>query len=240
MRFTIYAFLFFIGTAVQAQTIPNGPHIVVNGHAERSVKPDKFVLPMEISTISKDPSTATQIEKQTLEMVAKLKQMGIKDLDIKVDNLSIDKEFNDDNRFVGNIYSRNLRVSFYDKRQLIEFLSSINNIKNLEIGAINREIKDIDVLKLDLMKDAVENSKHRADSLAKFYGMRVLGVHTISTSAISGDRRSYGEDARTLDRVEVTGSRIARKDQLPLIEQIINEGAIDVEEDIYAVFLIGK
>ena len=61
MRKITCALLFFLASLAQAQTIPNGPHVVVNGHAERSVKPDKFILPMEITTISKDPSTAGEI-----------------------------------------------------------------------------------------------------------------------------------------------------------------------------------
>lgn len=223
-----------------AQTIPEGPHIVVNGHAERSVKPDKFILPMEISTISKDPSAAGQIEKQTLALVAQLKKMGVKDEDIKVDNLAIDKEYDDKQRYVGNYYTRDIRAGFLDKQTLINFLSGINDIKNLEIDTIEREIKDIDALMLDLMKDAVANSKLRADNLAALYGMRVLGVHTISTSRIDGDEASSAGHSRALDRVQVTGSRIKRRDLLPPVEQLLQEGTIDVKEDIYAVFLIGK
>jgi uncharacterized protein len=238
MRLIIGALLVFLGVSVQAQTIPNGPHIVVNGHAERSVKPDKFILPMAISTISKDPSTAEQIEKQTLEMVAKLKQLGVMDEDIKVDNLAIGKEYDDGDRFVGNNYSRSFRVNFYDKQKLIGFLSSINDIKNLEIESIERNIKDIEFLKIDLMKDAVENSKRRAESLASMYGMKVLGVYTISTAHISGDDNYNGP--RELSKVLVTGVRRKGSNTLPPIEQILQEGEIDVEEDIYAVFLIGK
>ena len=240
MRLFASIFLAVLSASVFAQTIPDGPHIVVNGHAERAVKPDKFILPMEISTVSKDPSTAGEIEKQTLAMVAQLKKMGVKDEDIKVDNLAIDKEYDDKQRYVGNYYTRDIRAGFLDKQTLIRFLSGINDIKNLEIDSIEREIKDLDALKLDLMKDAVANSKLRGENLAALYGMRVLGVHTISTARISGDQDSYSGKARSLDRVEVTGSRIKRKDLLPPVEQLLQEGTIDVEENIYAVFLIGK
>lgn len=243
MKTKLYPILFilFAVTTADAQTIPPGPHVVVNGHAERSVKPDLFTLPMELSTLSKDPSTAAQIEKQTLELVAKLKSIGVNDEDIKVDNLSIEKEHDDNMRFVGNWYSRSITANFDSKQNLIKFLSGLDNVKNLEISSIKTGIKNIDLLKLDLMKDAVANSKHRAESLAALYGMRVLGVHTISTTRISGDEGSYS-GARTLDRVEVTGSRIRRVDaetKMP-IEQVIEEGTIDLEEDIYAVFLLGK
>jgi uncharacterized protein len=238
--YPIFFILFAVSTA-DAQTIPPGPHIVVNGHAERSVKPDLFTLPMKLSTLSKDPSTAEQIEKQTLSLVAQLKSIGVKDEDIKVDNLSIEKEHDDNMRFVGNWYNRNITVDFDSKQNLIKFLSELDNVKNLEISSINPGLKNIDVLKLDLMKDAVANSKHRAESLAALYGMRVLGVHTVSTTSIAGDERSYS-GARTLDRVSVTGTRIRRVDaetRRP-IEQVIEEGTIDLEEDIYAVFLLGK
>jgi uncharacterized protein YggE len=239
--YTLLFILFAVSTAA-AQTIPPGPHVVVNGHAKRSYKPDMFTLPMELSTLSKDASTAAQIEKQTLSLVAQLKNIGVKDEDIKVDNLSIQKEHDDNMRFVGNWYSRSITVNFDSKQNLIKFLSEINGVKNLEISSIKSGLKNIDLLKLDLMKDAVANSKHRADSLAALYGMRVLGVHTISTTRISGDEGSYGSNARTLDRVEVTGSRIRRVDaetKKP-IEQVIEEGTIDLEEDIYTVFLLGK
>ncbi len=233
MRLVTGALLVLLCASVQAQTIPNSPHIVVNGHAERSVKPDKFVLPLKISTISKDPATAEQIEKQTLAMVSKLKKMGVLDADIKVDNLAIGKEYGNDDRFIGNNFSRNLHINFYDKQQLIEFLSSINDIKNLEIDSIDRKIKDIGSLKMELMKEAVENSKQRAESLALMYGMKVTGVYTISTARIAGDNNN-------LDTISVTGTRIKRGDKLPPIEQILQEGQIDVEQNIYAVFLIGK
>lgn len=242
LKFYPALFILFAATSATAQTIPSGPHIVVNGHAERSVKPDMFTLPMELSTLSKDASTAAQIEKQTLGIVAKLKNAGVKDEDIKIDNLSIDSERDDNMRFVGNWYSRSISANFDNKPALIKFLSDIGEIKNLEISSIRTGIKNIDLLKLDLMKEAVANSKHRAESLAALYGMRVLGVHTISTRSISGDEGSYGNNARTLDRVEVTGSRIRRVDaekKMP-IEQVIEEGTIDLDEDIYAVFLIGK
>lgn len=238
MRLMTGAFLALLCSSVQAQTIPNGPHIVVSGHAERSVKPDKFVLPLEISTISKDPATAEQIEKQTLAMVSKLKQMGVLEADIKVDNLAIGKEYNDDARFIGNNYSRSLHINFYDKQKLVEFLASINDIKNLEIDSIDRKIKDIDDIKMELMKQAVENSKQRAESIALMYGMKVTGVYTISTARISGGD-SYS-NVGSLDSMVVTGTRIKRSDKLPPIEQILQEGQIDVEQNIYAVFLIGK
>ena len=73
--------------------------------------------------------------------------------------------------------------------------------------------------------------------------MRVLGVHAISTVGISGDIRvgsNYDGGTRTLDRVEVTGSRIRRQDLLPPVQQLLQEGTVDVKENIYVVFLIGK
>lgn len=223
----------------QDNTIPAARHLVVKGHAQRDVLPDRFILRMTVSTTDLKPDAArARVQAHVADILRAMKQAHVLEDSVVATALSIEPKTTyrkDEEVFIGTQVSRTLRATFRKAEDLQAFLAQLQTSEEVQVNGIESLLSNRDAVQAELRQEAIASSRRKAEEMAKAFGARVVGLYAASDVA---PRFDYGVSAfaptggdTTLDRIEVTGSRI-------LPEQL-EVGTVTLEEDVYAVFLLG-
>lgn len=166
--------------------------IKVTGKGKISVKPNTVRLNIEAEGVYKEyeqavkkSTEATCILRETIE------KAGLKAEDLKTVHFDIDSEYesyrdkNDDyrSRFVGYKYTHSMYIQFSsDNKQLGRILYELAHCNvNVEFS-ICYTVKDEDTVKNELLGKAVEDSKVKANVLAKAAGVSLGEIKSIDYS----------------------------------------------------------
>jgi len=223
----------------QANTIPAARHLVVKGHAQRDVLPDRFTIRMTVETVDRQPDLArARVQTHIADLLKAMKSSHVMQDEVTATALSIKPKTtykNDEEVFKGTEVSRNLRATFARPQDLQMFLTQVQTSEEVQIDGIETFLSNRNAVEAELRAEAIATTRHKADEMANAYGARVSGLYAVSDVA---PRFDYGivayedsrGDASTLDRIVVTGSRIS-PEQLEV-------GTVTLESDVYAVFLL--
>jgi len=176
-------------TFVAANSAPDFPFIVVNGHASVDVAPDKAKITLNILSVESQ-------SKQALETVAlRGREMVKLAFKFAIDKTKI-KSFSLSKRIVreqGRGYQKG-KISGYEVSQrfaielndishysaLMDGLISMNNVNNVQIAF---DISTRSTLSRRLVKEAGEDAKTKAQDLALGLGSKLGAVFAASTDA---------------------------------------------------------
>lgn len=241
------------GIAVaQVNALPPTRHILVYGDAHARAIPDRFKIAIKFEAIDMDTDAARRkVEDYVKDVLAKLKAADVPSNEIVATSLQIGPRERYDQKlqdqvFLGTAVSRSLTAKFSKQSKLEAFLADIETSKELQVSEVTTEVSDEQALRKALREKAIDSSLEKAKTIAKAYGARVDKVYSVSDvapqfeygiregnwpSSYQWSRSDSG--STTLDRIEVTGSRIKRTD----IESF-QTGYVSFEDKIYAVFLI--
>ena len=233
----------------QVNALPPTRHILVYGDAQARAIPDRFKITIDFEEIDVSAQVARdrlqRSYKDVLELAGK---SGVPDGEIVATSLEIGPYERYDNKKEEDVYagvsaSRKLTVRFSDTASLEKFLAGIKASEQVQVSGISTELSTEQALKDQLRSKAIESTRIKAEEIAKAYGARIGGLYSVSDVAPQfnyGVREgswqgSYGwdGDSRTLDRVEVTGSRINR-----MQTESFKVGYVNYTDKIYAVFLL--
>lgn len=246
--------LLFGNAYCQVNALPPTRHILVYGDAQARAIPDRFKITVKFEAIDLDADAARRrVESNIKEVLSKLKTTGVPESEIVATSLQIgsreryDQKLQDD-VFIGTGVTRTLTARFSDQSKLEDFLAKVVTSKELQISEVATELSDEPELRKQLREKAIESSREKAAVIAKAYGARLDGVYSVSDVApqfqygihegswpSSYQWNRGGEGATTLDRVEVTGSRISQSNTVSL-----QTGYVSFQDKIYAVFLISE
>ena len=116
---------------VAAENADGPPFIAVHGTARTEVVPDIFPLKLTLVETSKDlAATQATIESLARKLIDVAKGQGIASDDFSIGNLSIEPktQYEDNSNkeiFLGNEYSREIKVRFHDLAKLKSFLALV-------------------------------------------------------------------------------------------------------------------
>jgi uncharacterized protein YggE len=228
----------------QINTLPSAPHLLVKGHAEIHIVPDRFTIHLNVDVTDMSPDVARQkVEARMQQLFKALDTNGALKGQTRASSLSIQPrtDYEDGKSvFKGTDVSRSIDATFDDLDKLRLFIAAVPADKEVQIGSVQTARSDIDAIELKLREAAVENSRHAAGKIAGAYGMKIIGVYAISDVAPDF---AYGVQAgswggpQTLQSVTVTGSRMPGAPPPPP-GVAMRIGTMSVEQDIYAVYLI--
>ena len=224
----------FFSAQVQAQALPSAPYVVVRGHAERSLAPDRFEISITVQKTGLDVGEASAVvESRTGEMVRSLKALGLKPAQITATNISINPEYRYDqntqkNVFIGNQVNRNITAKFESKQTLQKFLAQVPAGEEIRIGGISSSLSTQKKVESELLDAAVADAKIQAATLLDKFGQKVIGLYTVSQEA-----PSIGFESKAMYRA----MDVAAAPPPPLGETF-EEGLITVNKDVYVVYLI--
>lgn len=239
----------------QANTIPSEPHLLVKGNASRTVLPDRFLVKVALETVDMQTDIARRRVQVNSERVMQLftRHGAIADT-VRADNLSIapSTRYRDDKDvFEGTAVSRDLEAAFPSAEALQAFLGELKASREVQVSTATPTYSGAARLRAELKAEAAAQTRASAKGLAAAYGARVAGLYSISDVAPSF---AYGVQAGSwptapgtpisddyaegsaLDRVQVTGSRIAAAPAA--VGELLAAAPITYTENVYAIFLI--
>jgi uncharacterized protein YggE len=232
IQFLAVVAVLFAGT-VAAQSLPASPYVVVRGHAERSLAPDRFEINITVQKTSLDVGEASAVvESKTADMVGSLKALGLKPAQITATNISINPEYRYDqatqkNVFIGNQVNRNISARFDNKQTLQKFLATVPAGEEIRIGGISSSLSTQKKVESELLDAAVADAKNQAVTLLDKFGQKVIGLYTVSQEA-----PSIGFESKAMYRaMDVAAAP-------PALGQTFEEGLMTVNKDVYVVYLI--
>lgn len=244
----------WVGTVhAQANALPQARHILVYGDAQARAIPDRFKIEVTFSAVDTKADVARQkVETYLQDAIAKLKASSVPENEIVATSLQIEpeNEYDQDQRkqiFKGIGVTRKLTARFSRQEDLKQFLSGLETSQEVQVSGVTTELSTEPELRKQLRQKAIESTREKAAVIAKAYGVRLAGLYSVSDTAPQFD---YGitegdwpaiyqwrSDSSTLDRITVTGSRIAGAPPPPAPESF-STGYVNFEDRIYAVFLI--
>lgn len=237
----------------QVNALPATRHILVYGEAQARAIPDRFKIALEFEVVDLDADLARRkVEAHVSEVLTQLKVAGVPTSEIVATSLKIVPRQRYDEKlreqvFVGTAVSRSLSARFSDQTKVQSFLANITTSQEQRVTGLTTELSDEPTLRAALREKSIESSREKARVIADAYSATLGAVYSVSDvapqfqygiregnwpSSYQWSRNRAG--AGTLDRIEVTGSRVAGA---PPAESL-QAGYVNFEDKIYAVFLI--
>lgn len=213
MRHLIASLLLLGCNAAFAGTpLPDVPHVVASGQGKVSVKPDTARVQFDFEQRAPQPLQAKLgVDAAINRLLDGLGAYGVADADITASSLdaSEDVDYDDDGKRISNgfIASRSVTILLRDIDRLNAFLDNGLASGAHGIGAVGFESARKEALREEARKHAVADARTKAANMAIAFGAQIGPVYSIG-SINSHYENQYG--ATTLDRVEVTGSRVKR------------------------------
>jgi uncharacterized protein YggE len=235
----------------QVNALPQARHILVYGEAQARAIPDRFKIEMTFSTTDASADVARRKVEQNLQgAIAKLKAVAVQENEIVATALQIEPSNDYDQAqhkqvFKGIAVTRKLSARFSGQASLKQFLSGLVTSEEVQVSGVTTELSTEPELRKQLRQKAIESTRDKADVIARAYGVHLAGLYSVSDTApqfdygiTEGDwpamyRWDASDGQTTLDRIEVTGSRISQADM-----ESFETGYVNFDDKIYAVFLI--
>lgn len=238
---------------VQAQVnaLPPTRHILVYGDAQARAIPDRFKIAIQFEATDMNPDAARRaVEANVVDTLAKLKAANVPAAEIVATSLQIGTKHRYDQKlqdqvFVGTQVTRSLKARFSRRDDLERFLSTVETSQGLQISDVTTELSTEPELRKALREKTIESSREKAEAIARAYGSRLGAVYSVSDVAPQFEygiregewptRYEWAGNGR-LDRIEVTGSRLAAPAQGG--QASLQSGYVTFTDKIYTVFLL--
>ncbi len=245
--------LFSTGALAQVNALPPTRHVLVYGDAEARAIPDRFKITLQFEAVDPDADAArTRVEQNMQGVLERLKKSAIRENEIVATSLQIGSRERFDEKlrepvFMGTEVKRSLTATFASLKVLQAFLGGLDTSKELKISSVDTALADEQGLRKALREKSIQASREKAETIARAYGATLGKLYSVSDVAPQfeyGIRAGswpstyqWGQprpmDSYTLDRVQVTGTRVLRSD----IESF-QTGFVTFQDRIYAVFLL--
>lgn len=238
--------------SAQINTLPSAPHLLVKGHAEARYVPDRFTIHLNVDVTDISPEVARgKVEAHMRQLFKALDDSGALKEQTHASTLSIQPQTDYDNGksvFKGTDVSRSLSATFDSLDKLRAFIAKVPADKEVQIGSVTTARSDIAAIRSKLRQQAIVNSQDAAKKIAVDYGMKIVGVYSVSEVAPDF---AYGVQADSwggpsaLQTVTVTGSVGAPPAPPPppdmspkVLPPALVAGTQTAQSDIYAVYLV--
>ena len=237
----------------QVNALPPTRHILVYGDAEARAIPDRFKITLNFDAVDLDPDMARQrVEADVQKVLAQLKLANVALGEIVATSIQVGprqryEQAKQEQVFIGTGVSRTLTARFEKQADLERFLASIETSRELMISAVTTELSDEQALRSALREKSIESSRTKAQVIAKAYGARLGAVYSVSDVAPQFEygiqegtwpsryqwQANQGDSGGSLDRIEVTGSRLSAS-----ARESLQTGYVTFHDKIYTVFLL--
>ena len=173
MKFKIMALAALVGfsaLSVQANELPNGPHIVTSGTASVDATPDIATLAIEVNVAAKDAASAKkQADERVAQYLSFLEQNQIAKKDISAANLRTQPDYDYQNGksvLKGYRAVRTVEVTLRQLDKLNALLDGALKAGLNEIRSVSLGVAQPDTYKDKARKAAIDDAIHQAEQLA--------------------------------------------------------------------------
>jgi uncharacterized protein len=243
----LYLLVFNNVVYVQSSNIQNGGNsnstLSVIGNAETMVKPDKVTLTLSVETTNKTANAALITNSETMNNVLDaLKSSGVKENETSTSSFNIFPNYNNTHEDFRPIESRDI-ISYTVTNSIIVDSMNLLNVPQWIDTAVQAGVNDVssisftlsdkksELIKNDLLNQAITNAKNKADIAASALGLEVIGVRSIIIEGIDGIPVSSSQ--QSFFASEAVDSAAPRASPPPIIA-----GEQKVTSSVYITFLI--
>lgn len=192
--------------------------IIVKGNAKKSVTADSMCLSITIR--SKENTTARALEKVRNECESLLELLNNEGLDLSkviIENDSVEERSRYDSKDVFMVGKKHLEINLKADVKAANAIMGIIEKCNYDIEAnVRYSVEDTSAVYKELIKDAVLDSKAKAETIAEALGEEVVGAKEISNDAYSN--RRHITDA--YDRLDIPCFLTREKSETPLTDTL--------------------
>ena len=173
----------FSAMAVQANELPDSPHIVTSGTASVDAVPDIATLAIEVNIAAKDAASAKkQADQRVAQYLSFLEQNGVAKKDISSANLRTQTDYDYQNGksvLKGYRAVRTVEVTLRQLDKLNSLLDGALKAGLNEIRSVSLGVAQPDAYKDKARKAAIEDAIHQAQSLAAGFHSKLGPVYSV-------------------------------------------------------------
>lgn len=233
----------------QVNALPPDRHILVYGEAQAEAVPDRFRITVSLDVTDPQVDVARRkVEGYMRTILGLLEDADVSGEDVTATSLRIAPETHYDNISGTRLYdgmgvSRKITARFASLPSLQGFLADLATSEEVQVSGVDAELSSEAAIMKALREKAIADTRAKAEVIAASYGVRLAGLYSVSDVPPDFD---YGiqegdwpvtyrweEETSSLDRIQVTGSRIEPGDLASF-----QAGTVTLDDRIYAVFLI--
>lgn len=186
MKFKVMALAALVGFSaipVQANELPNGPHIVTSGTASVDATPDIATLAIEVNVSAKDAAFAKkQADERVAQYLSFLEQNQIAKKDISSANLRTQPDYDYQNGksvLKGYRAVRTVEVTLRQLDKLNSLLDGALKAGLNEIRSVSLGVAQPDAYKDKARKAAIDDAVHQAEQLAAGFNSKLGPVYSV-------------------------------------------------------------
>ena len=186
VKFKVMALAAVVGfstMAVQANELPDSPHIVTSGTASVDAVPDIATLAIEVNIAAKDAASAKkQADQRVAQYLSFLEQNGVAKKDISSANLRTQPDYDYQNGksvLKGYRAVRTVEVTLRQLDKLNSLLDGALKAGLNEIRSVSLGVAQPDAYKDKARKAAIEDAIHQAQSLAAGFHSKLGPVYSV-------------------------------------------------------------
>ncbi|MFP7721760.1 SIMPL domain-containing protein [Lysobacter sp. A3-1-A15] len=220
--------------AIAGTPLPDGPHVVVQGEGKVSVAPDAAVVTMVARHRAGNPGEAKRVVDSAVSALLEAAPgFEIAPDDITASDLALREaiDYDDSDRPLppAHVASREVKVRIDDLDRLGAYMDAALSAGFTDVSDVSFKSSNEAALREQARARAVAEVREKAEGLAIAFGGTLGPVYSIN-SVNSTQAHGYGNT--TLDRVQVTGSRLEGGRYL--------QPTLDFTERVSAVFGISR
>jgi uncharacterized protein len=174
--------------------------LYVMGNAQTMVKPDKVTLSLSVETTNKTANEALTANSQAMNNTLEaLKEAGVMENETSTSFFNITPNYNvtqededlppiETRDIISYTVTNSITVDSYNLLNVSQWIDTAVQAGVNDISSISFSLSDekSEAVKNDLLKQAVENAKSKADIAASALGLKVIGVKSIIVEGLDG------------------------------------------------------
>ncbi|CAH9062063.1 hypothetical protein PSECIP111951_02616 [Pseudoalteromonas holothuriae] len=218
-----------------ASSLPDDPHLYVQGLAKIQVQPDRATIRVAISEKNKQLITAKNNVDGVMAKAIKLaKRFDIKSDDIHAEQLNVYRQtrYNrntNEEVFEGFKVTRSLTLTLKKIQSYPELLQELVDAGITEFNNTEFSVSNHDELTNKLKLKAIKDAKSAAKELAAEFEVQIDKLYSVSFSPLSVPTVPYLRQASAMTMMDSESGNY---------KEAYNTGAITIDAQVYAVYLI--
>src|SRR5215208_5173446 len=186
-------------TPIQNITVSNST-IYVMGSAQTMVKPDKVALSLSVETTNTTANEALNANSEAMNNTLEaLKAAGVKENETSTSFFNISPNYNitqedEDSQpietrdIISYTVTNSITIDSFNLLNVSQWIDTAVQAGVNDISSISFSLSDekSELVKNDLLRQAVANAKNKADTAASALGLKVIGVKSIIIEGVDG------------------------------------------------------
>jgi uncharacterized protein YggE len=177
----------------QLSSSDNNKTLFVTGSATTQVKPDKVTVSLGVEITNTKAKAALAANSELMnKIISALKIADVKDNETSTSSFTItpNRDYSIDKsqgKLIGFTVSNSIQIDSNNVNNTSEWIdiavsSGANNVNSIYFSLSDKKLDDI---RKELVNDAIDNAKEKADIAASALGLKIVGIRTVSIDQVT-------------------------------------------------------